>query len=191
MKLQLRGVTTQGPAIITVMIDGIEMFSGSVDQHLEEITYCEYEHGAQTGAEKIIGVTVSVLNGTVGIGSALIWVDDFAPRVPGFYTPRDNRKHIPCYEIDHRTNIVINGQAPLPSKENPTWNGWVFTLTNQDVMTFDVALPHWPKKAQELPFCLGDADNGNLQWYDAQGNKIDSDPLGEEFWLARQNGVDR
>lgn len=203
MKLQLKGFLTQSSALISVSIDGQQVFLGQLfEDPLNEITFFEKEHPAQSHPEQPIKITVTVLQGQCGIGSALIWVDDFAPRVPGFYTPRNNRLHVPSFEMDHRSNICINGirpawpahpVEPMPkgTLENPDWNGWVFTLTESDVMTFDIVFPHWPKSDQRLPFCQGDAETGNLQWYDADGNPIDGDPLGEDFWIARQNGVDQ
>ena len=203
MKLQLKGFLVNLPASMSVSINGEQVFVGSFDENYstEEITYFEQDYNAQLNPKKTVSVAVSVLSGTVGLGSALIWVDDFMPKVPSFYTPRDNRRHTPTYDIDHRANILINGISPkwpstlvdpMPkgNPDNPDWNGWVFTLAESDTMTFDVVFPYWPRTGQRLPFCQGDIENNNLQWYDADGNKIASDPLGEDFWIARQNGVD-
>jgi hypothetical protein len=205
MKLQLKGQAVNSPASITVMINGQQVFSGAMDtdRQLEEITYYEYEHGAQTetGIKKTDKITITVVTGSIKVGSALFWIDDFMPVVPGFYAPQKYQRHEPGTDLDHRKNILINNappnwpilapEDPTPgTPENPDWNGWNFDLNLGDHITFDIVFPNWPKN-EKLPFCLGDEQGQNIQWYNADGNKIDSDPLGEDFWIARQNQVDQ
>ena len=205
MKLQLKGQVISLPTSIRVMINGEQVFSGplSTDQQFEEITYYEYEHGAQTeiSIEKTDKITIAVVSGSVKIGSALFWVNDFMPVVPGFYAPRNYRRHEPGTDLDHRKNILINNERPdwptlAPedpppgTPENPDWNGWNFDVNAGDCITFDVIFPNWPRD-EKLPFCLGDEQGKNIQWYDADGTPIDSDPLGEDFWISRQNQVDQ
>jgi hypothetical protein len=188
MKLQLKGRVISDPALITVLINKEQVFMGSINQQSgKEITFFEYEHKEQSAPTNPIIIDILVLSGTMSVGSALIWVDDFEPTVPGFYTPRDNCRHTPSPEIDHRQNILINNIAPDISN----YNGWFFELAEKENIIFEIVFPYWPKTGQRLPFCQGDVENKNLQWYDADGNKIDNDPLGEDFWIARQNGVDQ
>jgi hypothetical protein len=192
MKLHLKGRVISAPVLITVSINKEQVFLGSVTQQLDkEINFFEYEHKEKSVPTNPIIIDILVLSGTMSFGSALIWVDDFEPKVPGFYTPRDNCRHTPSSDIDHRQNILINNVAPEMPPEILNYNGWFFELTEKENIIFEIVFPYWPKSAQQLPFCQGDAKNNNLQWYDAEGNKIDSDPLGEDFWIARQNGVDQ
>lgn len=202
MKLHLQATLEQKSTIIRICMDSNQVFFGNLDQHvLAQCFNCfEHQYPALTLPSATTKFSVQVLEGQIAIGSALIWVDDFTPR-PGFYTQRKNRNHVPGSDIDHRDNIRIDEQPPawptsdseyIPkgTPEHPNWNGWFFSLSAGQYMTFDIAWPYWPE-SPHLPFCLGDASNNNLQWYDADGNAIDSDPLGEEFWLARQNQVDQ
>jgi len=192
MKLQLKGQVIDAPVLITVSINKEQVFLGSVDQQLNnEITFFEYEHKAQSVPTDPIVIDVFVLSGILSVGSGLIWVDDFEPTAPGFYTPRDNHRHTPSPEIDHRQNILINNIAPKMLPDVLNYNGWFFELAEKENISFEIVFPYWPKTGERLPFCHGDVENNNLQWYDADGNKIDSDPLGEDFWIARQNGVDQ
>jgi hypothetical protein len=194
MKLQLKGQVCSQSSI-NIFIDDVQIFSGPINQPPDkEITFDEFQC-MDYGSEKI--VKVSVNSGYVKLGSALLWVDDFLPQVPAFYAPRDYIRHAPGSDIDHRTEILINGAPPkwpdfsldfMPggTPENPDWNGWFFDLYTNDVATFKVVLPK-QQSGERLPFCQGHGDD--VKWYDADGNLLDSDPLGEDFWNSRYESM--
>lgn len=120
------GTVQMTPTAVTILIDGIEVYSGQVgigqplNTEIELTTVTPIALGSRS-------VSMSVTSGVLGVGQVKI---------------RSNG-------IDCRTSILINGQLPeLPpptitwqpgnDPNNPDWTGWVFEVSAGETITFNV-----------------------------------------------------
>lgn len=138
-QLKIVGRVMSTPAAATVMINGIEVYSGqigigqSIDQDID-LHIANYD-GIQNDIETIT-VSIAITSGVAKLGRFL--VDQAAPQKYGEWAVDSTN--------DGRTNILVNGLPPewpatpvdpMPggSEENPDWTGWCFEVSAGETLT--------------------------------------------------------
>jgi hypothetical protein len=156
MKLSFKGRVFATPSAVTILSNGVEIFSGQVGtgQPLDTVidlysTIITLPSTAQT-----LAISLSVTSGVITAGDVELLVDDYASSVldptppylyPGGASP----------EFDLRESILINGSLPewpatpvdpMPggTEANPNWAGWFFELAAGESTTFTVNIPALP-----------------------------------------------
>jgi len=146
MQLIFKGRVFATPSAVTILKNGVEIFSGQVGtgQPLDtEITLYTNEIPLPSTAENL-ALSMSVTSGVISCGDVQLYVPEFTP--PEYVWPSS------LEGTDLRTNILINGSLPdwpatpvdpMPggNEANPDWQGWFFELAAGETITFNVAQP--------------------------------------------------
>jgi hypothetical protein len=146
MKLIFKGRVFATPSAVTILKNGVEIFSGQVGtgQPLDtEITLYQQTITLPCPAENL-ALSIAVTSGVITFGDVQLYVDDFTP--PEYVWPTS------LEGTDLRTNILINGATPewpatpvdpMPggTESNPDWQGWFFELAAGETATCNVAQP--------------------------------------------------
>jgi hypothetical protein len=146
MKLIFKGRVFATPSAVTILKNGVEIFSGQVGsgQPLDtEITLFEQTIALPCPAENL-ALSMSVTSGVITFGDVQLYVDDYTP--PEYVWP------VSLEGTDLRTSILINGALPewpatpvepMPggTESDPDWQGWFFELAAGESMTFNVVVP--------------------------------------------------
>jgi hypothetical protein len=153
MKLSFKGRVFATPSAVTILSNGVEIFSGQVGsgQPLDTIVDLYSTTITLPSTAQTMAISIAVTSGVITSGDVELYVDDYVastPPVPGYYYPG-------TAEYDMRQNILINGSLPewpatpvdpMPggTPENPDWAGWFFELAAGESMTFTVDIPALP-----------------------------------------------
>ena len=134
------------PSAVTIIMDGVEVFSGQVgiDQPLDtQLNLFQTTLAKPTGnSSATYSVTMSVTSGVVTVGDTTVQYPD------GNYVYMLTD---PDQGTDLRENILVNGSLPewpatpvdpMPggTSSSPDWQGWFFELAAGESMTFDYTL---------------------------------------------------
>lgn len=163
-QIQFEGQVEATPSAATILIDGVQVFSGQVGagQPLNaDITLATVSVDKPANAQSTISVSVAVTSGIVRVGSmtsdtggANVWAANNSPLT-------SNDKATVGLIVDEtgnfygagveRSNILINGQPPeYPATpvgfdpgpvNNPDWNGWRFEVSAGETLTCTVTIP--------------------------------------------------
>jgi hypothetical protein len=150
-KLQFTGSVMSSPAAATVLLNGVELYSGQigVGQPIDvpgvELFVLEYQ-GEET-VEETVAVTISITSGVAKIATTQTEVQGEGGTGVEWALPWGNGN-------DGRTQILINGLppewpptpvTPMPggTPENPDWSGWAFDVSAGETITFEyLVLPY-------------------------------------------------
>jgi hypothetical protein len=146
MQLIFKGRVFATPSAVTILKNGVEIFSGQVGagQPLDtEITLYTNEIPLPCPAENL-ALSISVTSGVITFGDVQLYVNDWTPPVYLYPTSLEG--------TDLRTDILVNGSLPewpatpvdpMPggTESNPDWQGWFFELAAGETATFNVAQP--------------------------------------------------
>jgi hypothetical protein len=159
-QIQFQGQVEATPSAATILIDGVQVFSGQVGAGLPlnaDLTLATISVDNPANVQSTISVSVAVTSGIVRVGSMV--ADCGNPNFGNILT--NDQKATIGLIIDEtgnfygsgveRTNILINGQAPEypatpvgfdPGPVNsPDWNGWRFEVSAGETLTCTVTIP--------------------------------------------------
>jgi hypothetical protein len=163
-QIQFQGQVEATPSAATILIDGVQVFSGQVGTGLPlnaDLTLATISVDKPSNVQSTVSVSVAVTSGIVRVGSMCADVGTFASWA-GNSSPLNNDEKATINLIVNntadfygagveRSNILINGQAPEypatpvgfdPGDVNsPDWNGWRFEVSAGETLTCTVTIP--------------------------------------------------
>ena len=147
MKLSFKGRVFATPSAVTILSNGVEIFSGQVGagQSLDTELDLYSQVISLPSTATTLSISMSVTSGVITAGAVTLYVDDYS--IPPYYYFPEGRT-----DNDLRSGILINGSLPdwpatpvdpLPSgtESNPDWGGWFFELAAGETTTFNVTIP--------------------------------------------------
>jgi len=163
-QIQFQGQVEATPSAATILIDGVQVFSGQVGAGLPlnaDLTLATISVDNPANVQSTISVSVAVTSGIVRVGSMVADVGTYASWAGNASPLTSNEKATIGLIVDstsnfygagvERSNILINGQAPeYPATpvgfdpgpvNNPDWNGWCFEVSAGETLTCTVTLP--------------------------------------------------
>lgn len=157
MKLTFRGRVFATPSAVTILSNGVEIFSGQVGtgQPLDTELDLYVQTIPLPTNTNTLAISLSVTSGVITAGDVFLLVDDYNVP-PYYYFPNGGT------EYDLRTSILVNGSLPdwpatpvdpMPggNEGNPDWSGWFFELAAGESMTFNVTIPAMPAPGPNPP----------------------------------------
>jgi hypothetical protein len=154
MKLNFKGRVFATPSAVTILSNGVEIFSGQVGSGQPLDTEVDLYSTTITlpSTEQTLAISLSVTSGVITAGLVELYIDDYASATPPV-APYSYPGTTPEYDL--RENILINGSLPewpattvepMPkgTPENPDWDGWFFELAAGESTTFTVNIPALP-----------------------------------------------
>jgi hypothetical protein len=150
MKLSFKGRVFATPSAVTILSNGVEIFSGQVGsgQPLDTVVDLYSTTITLPSTAQTLAISLSVTSGVITAGDVELLVDDYAsapvPAAPYLYPG--------AVTYDLRETILINGSlpewpatavTPMPggTEANPVWAGWFFELAAGESTTFTVNIP--------------------------------------------------
>jgi hypothetical protein len=154
MKLSFKGRVFATPSAVTILSNGVEIFSGQVGsgQPLDTVLDLYSTTITLPSTAQTLAISLSVTSGVITAGDVELLVDDYESALP---TPVPPYYYPGTEEYDLRENILINGSLPdwpattvdpMPggTEANPDWAGWFFELAAGESTTFTVNIPALP-----------------------------------------------
>lgn len=148
--LQVLGSVMSSPAAATVLLNGVEVYSGQIgvgqpiDVPGSELFALEYQGNEDT--VDTLALSISVTSGVAKIGMTQILNNE------NHWINPNNAND------DGRTQILINGLPPewpatpvepMPggNADNPDWAGWCFDVSAGETMTYEFEAPAFNQPA--------------------------------------------